>query len=111
MSSCNNLLEQLIHAREQHRWNCEAEHPRSFEIDEKLELGRLFDRNVGGFGAFQDLCQRSRRLGGTPPTRTGGVRKTKATAAVTEVPAVIRQVKSMVGNQSQRQCWNAGPLG
>jgi hypothetical protein len=48
VSSCNNLLDQLIHAREQRRWNCEAEHPRSFEIDEKLELGRLLDRNVGG---------------------------------------------------------------
>jgi hypothetical protein len=74
-----------------------------------LELGRLFDRNLGGAGNFQDLVSDLR--GGTPPTRSGGVRKTKATAAVTEVPAVIRQVKSMVGNQSQRQCWNAGPLG
>jgi len=55
VSSCNNLLDQLIHAREQRRWNFEAEHPRSFEIDEKLELGRLFDRNVGGVGTFQDL--------------------------------------------------------
>ena len=26
VSSCNNLLDQLIHAREQRRWNCEAEH-------------------------------------------------------------------------------------
>ena len=55
VSSCNNLLDQLIHAREQRQWNCEGEHPRSFEIDGKLELGRLFDRNVGGVGAFQDL--------------------------------------------------------
>ena len=69
-----------------------------------------FARNVGGVGAFQDLVS---DLGGAADhlLRLGGVRKTKATAAVTAVPAVIRQVKPMVGNQPQRQCWNAGPMG
>jgi hypothetical protein len=33
-------------------------------------------------------------------TRSGGVRKIKATAVVTKVPAVIRHGKSMVGSQS-----------
>src|SRR5262249_35459673 len=43
--------------------------------------------------------------------RSGGVRKIKATATVTNVPAAIRHGKAMVGSHSQCQCWKGGPLG
>src|SRR5262245_37518757 len=44
-------------------------------------------------------------------TGSSRVRKIKTTAAVTNVPAVIRYRKSMVGSQSQCQCWRVGPFG
>ena len=34
-------------------WNREGERFRSFEVDDQLELGRLFDGEIGGLCAFQ----------------------------------------------------------
>jgi hypothetical protein len=48
-------LDHLIGAREQRRWHLEAERLRGLEIDDQLELGRLLDRKIGGFGALQNL--------------------------------------------------------
>ena len=33
-------------------WNCKAKRPRSIEIDNELELGRLLHRQIGRFGTF-----------------------------------------------------------
>ena len=39
------LLDHLVRAREQHP-ECETERLRGLEIDDEIELGRLFDRDV-----------------------------------------------------------------
>jgi len=44
-----------IRPRQHIRGNRHADLVSGFEIDEKLELRRLLDWNVGGLGAFQDL--------------------------------------------------------
>jgi hypothetical protein len=45
----------LIGAAEQHGWDGEAERLGGLEIDDQIELGRLRDWRVGGFGAPQDV--------------------------------------------------------
>jgi len=43
----------------QHIWrDCKADLLSCLEIDDKLELHRLFDWDVGRFGAFQDLVDK-----------------------------------------------------
>jgi len=49
----------LIGAGEQRRRYRAAERLRSLEIDHKLELGRLLNRRLGRFGAFQDLFSKA----------------------------------------------------
>jgi len=62
VSRCSNtsvqkpdLLDHLVGAREQRRRNFEAERPGGPKIDEEFELGRLFNRQLAGFGSLQEL--------------------------------------------------------
>jgi hypothetical protein len=59
-----------VDEREQRGRNGQPQGPGRLEIDDQLELARLFDRQLGGFGAFQDFVdmalgtpKRSKRLG------------------------------------------------
>src|SRR5215813_4783546 len=49
------LPDNLIRPRQQRRRDREAEGLGSLEVDDELELGGLFDGEVSGLGAFQDL--------------------------------------------------------
>lgn len=50
-----SLLDYLIGAGEQSGRDGEAQHFRSFEVDDQLEFGRLLDGHVGGLRAFENL--------------------------------------------------------
>src|SRR4030095_10364987 len=45
----------LIRPRQQRRRDRKAEGLRGLEVEDELKLRRLYDRQVGGFGAFQNL--------------------------------------------------------
>jgi hypothetical protein len=47
-----SLLNHLIGAREQGRWNFEAELPRRSEVNCQVEFRRALDRQVGRFGTL-----------------------------------------------------------
>jgi len=53
-SSGGDLLDHLIRPRQQSRRNREAERLGGLEVDDKLELRRLFDAEVGRFHALED---------------------------------------------------------
>src|SRR5262245_42175334 len=48
-------LNDLVGAGEQRRWHGEAERFGSDQVDNQIELGRLFNRKVGGFCSAQNL--------------------------------------------------------
>jgi hypothetical protein len=47
-------VDYLVGARKQRRRDCQAERLCSPEIDDKLELRRLLDRQIGGFFAVKN---------------------------------------------------------
>ena len=47
-------FDHLVSGHEQLVRHGQAEHPRGLVVDDQLELGRLYDRQVRGFGAFED---------------------------------------------------------
>src|SRR5262249_26959972 len=49
------LLDHLVRAQEQVPRNREAERLGGLHVDDKLELGRLFDRQISRLRAFEDL--------------------------------------------------------
>ncbi len=49
------LFDHLVGARKHGRWNCKAERFGGREIDNKLELGRLIDREIAGLRRAQNL--------------------------------------------------------
>jgi hypothetical protein len=49
------LLDHLVGACEQRGRDGEAERLRGLDIDDKLEFGRLFDRQIAGIGALRIL--------------------------------------------------------
>src|SRR5262245_55519676 len=49
------LFDQLVAELEQSRRHCDAECFGRFEVDDKRELTRLFDRQISRFGALEDL--------------------------------------------------------
>src|SRR5262249_42925408 len=52
--SKRQLLDHLVGAGEQHRWNFQAEGLRGLEINHELVLGRRLHRQVGRFLALED---------------------------------------------------------
>ena len=50
-------LDHLVGAGEQRGRNLDAERACSRQIDDELELGRLHDRQIGGFGALQEALR------------------------------------------------------
>jgi hypothetical protein len=50
-----SAFDDLVGAGEYCRCNGEAEGLRGLEVDEKLEFSRLFDRQIGGSFAFENL--------------------------------------------------------
>src|SRR5215468_38073 len=52
-SAHGNSLDDLVGAGEQGRWNGNTNGPCGLKIDDQFELGRLDDRQVAGFFAFQ----------------------------------------------------------
>jgi hypothetical protein len=63
------IQSRLVEAREQHRWNVEPQRLRGLEIDHKLELGRLLNRQVGGLLPLEGAINITGRL----PALVGGV--------------------------------------
>jgi hypothetical protein len=55
---CNGLLDPLVSASKQRRWQFEAERLGGDQVHDEVELGRLLDRNVGRFGPAQDLVDK-----------------------------------------------------
>src|SRR4051812_37651805 len=51
----SRLLDHLVSAREQGGWRLEAERLGSLEVDHEIEPRGLFDRQVAGICAVQDL--------------------------------------------------------
>jgi hypothetical protein len=49
------LLDDPVRPLQQCLRDCQAECLRRLEIDDQFELRGLLDREVGGFGAFEDL--------------------------------------------------------
>jgi hypothetical protein len=49
------LFDHLVGANQECFWDCEPKRLCGLEIDDKLELGRLLDRYVGGLNAAQEL--------------------------------------------------------
>src|ERR1019366_8807174 len=60
------LVDQLIGSGEQRLWHGEAERFGGLQINNKLELGGLLDRNVARLCSAQDLIN---IVGGTRPRR------------------------------------------
>src|SRR5262245_4623002 len=67
------LFNNLVRPQQQRRRDGEAKGLRGFQIDDQLELGRLLDREVGGFRALEDLvdvrCRASPQLVGVGAVR------------------------------------------
>src|SRR5262249_53798838 len=60
---CADSLDHFVGAGEQRRRDGEAEHLGSGQVDDKLESGRLLDRNIAGLRTAQNLVN---QLGGAP---------------------------------------------
>src|SRR3954467_10410103 len=68
-----NLLDHFVDAQQERLGDGQAEHLGGREIDDQIELGRLFDREVSGLDPAQYLVD----VLGTPPEQVlvvGGVR-------------------------------------
>jgi hypothetical protein len=57
------LLDHLVGACEQRGRDGEAERLRGLDIDDKLEFGRLFDRQIAGIGALENSIRNRRQSG------------------------------------------------
>ena len=55
-----DLFDHLVSPVEQRCWDLKAEAPRGLEIDDKLELRRLLNRQVGRLCAFEEFVNISR---------------------------------------------------
>jgi hypothetical protein len=51
----NHLIDHLVGDSEQRRRHFNAEQPCGAKVDDELELGRLYDRQVGGLGTRTGL--------------------------------------------------------
>src|SRR5215470_9815939 len=63
-------LDNLVGSHEYGLWDRQAQRLRGLEVDDQLELGGLFDREVSGFGALQNLVY----VGGGAMEAVGDVR-------------------------------------
>ena len=59
MQPCQHSFDHLVGAGEQHRWHDDAKRLCGLQIDHKLVLGRLFDRQVGRLRTLEDLVDES----------------------------------------------------
>ena len=69
----------------------EAERIRGLTIDDEFELGRLLDREIGRFGALEDLVH----VGGGAPKEVG-----KARAVGHQAPVVRELAKAIHGREA-----------
>src|ERR1700704_3474378 len=56
-----HLFDHLVGAGDEHGRDFKADRLRGLKVDDQLELGRLFDRQVSGFGSFQNSVGQDRR--------------------------------------------------
>jgi hypothetical protein len=88
---CQRLLDDLIQLQQHRPRDRQSERPRRPEIDDELELGRLFDGQIGGFGALQDLVD---ERCGVPIVV--GVVDSLASEAYHELPRCIHRRQSVL---------------
>jgi hypothetical protein len=50
----HDLLDQLVGTNEERQWYFKPKYLRRPEVDEKLDLGRLLDGEIGGLRALED---------------------------------------------------------
>src|SRR4051812_28407316 len=60
--SLNGLLDDLIRSKQQRLRNDQAERARRFQVDDEIELRRLFDRQISGLCAFENLVDECRGM-------------------------------------------------
>src|SRR5262249_18778843 len=80
----------------QHQGHRYPERLRGLHVDQKLELGRLLDRQVGGVGALQDVVH----IGRAPPGQGAGIVPGAGEAAPADTLALVRRFR-VRGRQAQ----------
>ena len=55
-SRCAALLDHLVGAGEQRRWNLKADRLGRLQVDDELEFGRQLDRHFGWLLALEDAA-------------------------------------------------------
>jgi hypothetical protein len=85
LSSATSLLNHLVSTQQQPLRDGDAERLRGLEVDDQLELGRLFNRQIAGLRAFEDLVHigsgtpeqvgDARPIGAEPPIATNSLTK------------------------------------
>jgi hypothetical protein len=80
------LLDHLVGAREQHGRNVETQRFRRLQVDDKLEFGRLFNRQISRLAPSQNPIDVSRAA----PKQVGNARATGVWARVPELEMSTR---------------------
>jgi len=85
-SESSRSLDHLVCAHQDRLWDRDSERPGGFQVHQ-LELGRLFDRQVGGFRASQGRgTGRSRAAANRSRTSGSGNTSTPGLNAYASVP-------------------------
>ena len=94
-SKIGGLLDHFVGERKQRWWNFEAERASGWQVDDKVELCRLHDRQIGGLFPFEDAPHIDSKL-------TVGVRYARAVAH--EAPVLHIQAHGIDRGNGMARC-------